>query len=88
MNLMPDQLDDLTLQEFFHKLNGFTELVSEREKRRFEAARFTAWLVISSMSEKPLKATDIVAFDWEKPKSPHIVPPERYNELQKKWKLQ
>ena len=80
---MPDQLYDLTFRDFAHMLEGFNERMDAEYKRAFEAARFTAVLVIGSFSGKPIYPDEVYRFPWEQKRKIKIMSPERFEQFKK-----
>ena len=79
LNLTPNQLDNLTLRQFFYKFNGYTEKQNNTTKTTYMAARLTAALVINSFSENTIQPIDLYRFAWEEPKIIPATDPETFN---------
>lgn len=84
---MPDELYDLTLREFWHKVDGFNELHQSKQRRMFEASRLTAAIVIASFAGKAMAPDEVFRFPWETPRELKIMTSERFNELTRKFRL-
>lgn len=84
---MPDQLYNLTLRQFFYKVEGYNEVKKADYEfnfhSRFEAARFTAAMVLSSFGGKKFDAS----FPWDKKEPIKVMSPERFEEIKKLWNI-
>jgi hypothetical protein len=83
---MPEQLYDLTFREFAHKIEGHNLRTENDYRQRLDAARFTASLVISSMSGTAINPSDLVRFPWEKPRQIKLMKKDRFLQFQKALK--
>ncbi|MDP2336060.1 MAG: hypothetical protein Q8N05_06360 [Bacteroidota bacterium] len=88
LGLMPDELYSLTLRQFFYKIEGFNEVRNADNElnyqSRFESARFTAAMVLSSLAGKKFDAS----FPWDRKKPIKLMTPERFAEIKKLWKIE
>lgn len=91
LQLTPDQLYDLTLRTYLHKLEGFNEFEQSKYRSQMEAARLTAGIVLGSFSEKEFALEDLFPFSWEKETERlgqnYNVDPEEFKQRAKAWKL-
>lgn len=77
----------MTFREFAHMLEGFNEKNEAEYRRTFEAARFTAVLVITSFSGKPVYPDEVYRFPWEASRKIKVMSPERFEQFKKAFEV-
>jgi hypothetical protein len=85
MGMSPDEFWDCTPREFFYKMEGFFDHQMFLQRQEWERTRWsTNWLWNIQVDPKNrLSQTEMIRFDWERPKPGEEKPPITKEELLK-----
>ena len=63
-----DEFYDMLPIEFWHKVEGFYEIINFNQRREWERVRWQTTLLLNPhvRKGKTLKPKDLIVFDWEK----------------------